>query len=166
MQTSRLSLRQLTLDDAPFILELLNEPGFIQYIGDKDVRTIVGAENYLTTGPLASYEKNGFGLMAVELLPQSKMKMTIGLCGLVQRESLPGPDLGYAFLARYCGQGYAIEAAQAVMQNTLFPRVLAITAPDNDRSIRLLLKLGFQFEKLMEMGKARETVKLFAWTGG
>ncbi len=171
IQTPRLTLRQLTLDDAPFIVEQLNEPGFIQYIGDKNVRTLKDACEYLATVN-KSYELHGFGLMAVVAMgshqnPQSLIQnpqSPIGLCGLVRRDSLPGPDLGYAFLARYTGQGYAFEAAQAVLQNANLPCVLAITSPDNERSVHLLEKLGFQFEKFMTLGEREETVKLYALT--
>ena len=162
IKTPRLNLRPLTAGDATFIVEQLNEPGFIQYIGDKHVRTLDDAREYVTKIQ-ESYERNGFGLLAVELSSQESQipQSPIGLCGLVQRESLPGPDLGYAFLARYTGKGYAFEAAQAVLQQANLPRVLAITSPDNERSVHLLERLGFQFEKMMSMGEREEAVRLY-----
>jgi RimJ/RimL family protein N-acetyltransferase len=158
IQTPRLTLRRLTLEDAPFIIEQLNEPGFIQYIGDKNVRNLEDARQYLATVFL-SYERHGFGLLGVEIL--AEVSAPIGICGLVRRDSLPGPDLGYAFLARYTGKGYALEAAQAVLHHARLPRVLAITSPDNERSVHLLEKLGFQFEKMMSMGEREEAVRLY-----
>lgn len=150
LRTTRLVLRELTLRDATFILELLNEPGFITFIGDKGVRDLAGAEKYLREGPLASYAKHGFGLWAVTLKDTGT---AIGACGLLQREFLAHPDLGYAFLARFTGQGYAHEAASAVLgharERLKIPTLHALTAEQNPASIKLLNRLGFAFERFI-----------------
>jgi len=143
-RTERLSLRHFTLNDAPFVLRLLNDPSFLQYIGDRGVRTLEDAENYLRCGPLASYVANGHGLDAVVL---HEGDICIGMCGIVRRDTLPGPDLGYAFLPEYTGAGLAEEATRAALKHARdalhFSEMLAIVQPDNAASIRLLHKLGF-----------------------
>ena len=152
LQTERLVIRELTLADAAFVLELLNDPGFHQYIGDRGVRDILGAEKYLQNGPMASYAKHGFGLWMVELKDAGG---PVGICGLLQRDTLPQPDIGFAFLARHTGRGYGYESAIAVLQhgrNILkIPVILAITAEENPTSINLLQKLGFRFERMIQM---------------
>jgi ribosomal-protein-alanine N-acetyltransferase len=157
-------LREFTLEDDGFILELLNEPGFLRFIGDKGVRTLADAREYLQRGPMDSYRQNGFGLYAVcvgEAAP-------LGMCGLVNRQGLDDPDIGFAFLARNWGNGYAVEAAAAVLDHgrrvLALPRILAITSPDNRASISVLEKIGFQFERLMQLPRDTEPVKLFAAT--
>ena len=163
MTTGRLLIRQFVIDDAEFIVELLNQPSFIRFIGDKKVRTVDDARSYITTGPIASYQRHGFGLYLVEL---NDGKVPIGMCGVLKRESLPDPDLGFAFLPEYWGQGYAFEAASAVLKearDTFKPtRILAITNPDNDASIKLLAKLGFQLERVMKLSSDSDEVKLFS----
>ncbi|HSC48038.1 MAG TPA: GNAT family N-acetyltransferase [Gammaproteobacteria bacterium] len=146
-ETARLRLRRLTLDDAAFVFELANDPDWIRYIGDRGIRDLDGARSYLTKGPLDMYARLGFGLYAVELKADGA---AIGICGLIKRESLPDVDIGFAFLARYRGRGYAREAAEATLaqgqQAYGLRRILAIVSPDNDRSIRLLEGLGFACE--------------------
>ena len=146
LETERLLLRPFTLDDAPFALTLLNEPSFLHFIGDKNVRSHEAARQYIQTGPLASYERNGFGLLVVEL---NDSHTPIGMCGLLKREELPAPDIGFAFLPDYWGQGFAFEAASAVMKDAgerrKLTQVLAIVNPDNDASIKLLERLGLRF---------------------
>lgn len=163
LETERLSLRQLSLEDAPFILTLLNEPSFLRYIGDKQVRNIEGAEQYLLNGPIASYKQNGFGLYLVALQEHGT---PIGICGLIKRAELPDVDIGFAFLPDFWNQGFAFEAATAVMdygQETLkLDRIVAITSLDNDASIKLLQKIGFTFSGLIDLGNDREQVKLFS----
>ncbi len=143
-RTERLSLRHFNLDDAPFVLRLLNDPSFLQYIGDRGVRTLEDAENYLRSGPIASYAANGHGLGAVVLRDGN---ICIGMCGIVRRDTLPGPDLGYAFLPEYTGAGLAQEATRAALKHARdalhFSEILAIVQPDNAASIKLLRKLGF-----------------------
>lgn len=145
LQTARLSLRQLSEDDAPFMLELLNEPSFIRNIGDRGVRTIDQARAYIAAGPVASYQRFGFGLYLVERGPAPRMP--IGICGLLKRDELPDPDIGFAFLPAYWSQGYALESAAAVRdyaRDTIgLSRLLAIVSPSNGGSIRLLERLGF-----------------------
>ena len=161
--TARLTLREFVDADAPFILTLLNQPSFLRFIGDKKVRTVDDARRYITTGPIASYQRHGFGLYLVEL---KDGKVPIGMCGVLKRESLPDPDLGFAFLPEYWGQGYAFEAASAVLKEARdtfkLTRILAITNPDNDASIKLLAKLGFQLERVMKLSSDSDEVKLFS----
>ncbi|HEY0723403.1 MAG TPA: GNAT family N-acetyltransferase, partial [Pyrinomonadaceae bacterium] len=152
LETGRLFLRGLTVGDAEFILTLLNEPSFLRFIGDKKVRTVADAEQYILNGPVASYERHGFGLLLVEL----KVAQTpIGICGLLKREELPDPDIGFAFLPDFWNKGYAFEAAAAVMKDARerlkLERILAITNQDNEASIKLLQKIGLQFERLIKM---------------
>ena len=111
LETPRLELRRLTVDDAPFMLGLLNEPSFIQFIGDRGVRTIEEAQTYISLGPMASYARFGFGLYLVEL---KSPRTPIGICGILKREELPEPDIGFAFRPAFWSQGYAWEAASAV----------------------------------------------------
>ena len=161
--TARLTLREFVDADAPFILTLLNQPSFLRFIGDKKVRTVDDARRYITTGPIESYQRYGFGLYLVEL---KDGKVPIGMCGVLKRESLPDPDLGFAFLPEYWGQGYAFEAASAVLKEARdtfkLTRILAITNPDNDASIKLLAKLGFQLERVMKLSSDSDEVKLFS----
>ena len=163
LNTERLLVRGFDTNDAEFILELLNQPSFIQFIGDKGVRSVDDARNYITTGPIESYQRHGFGLYLVELKDR---KVTIGMCGVLKRESLPDPDLGFAFLPEYWGKGYAFEAASAALDQARdffkLARILAITNPDNDASIKLLAKLGFQFERVMKLSSDSDEVKLFS----
>lgn len=153
LETNRLRLRQLTDDDASFILELLNDPAFLTNIGDKGVRDEDGARRYVAEGPARSYEQHGFGLWAVELKESST---PIGMCGLLKRDTLPDVDIGYAFLPQYRAQGYAYEAAEATMRHareTLgIGRVIAIVSPGNESSIRLLEKIGLRFDRTIQMG--------------
>ena len=161
--TARLRLRELTVADAPFILRLLNEPSFIENIGDRGVRTVEDARVYIENGPVASYIRFGFGLYLVEL---SLSGEPIGICGILQRDALPDPDLGFAFLPAYWGQGFAFEAAAEVRRYARTElgvgRLLAITNPQNDPSIRLLEKLGFRFEGMMRLENDETELKLFA----
>jgi RimJ/RimL family protein N-acetyltransferase len=160
LETERLILRRFTVDDAQFALTLLNEPSFLRYIGDKKVRTLDDARQYILTGPVASYERNGFGLCVVELKASHK---PIGMCGLIKRDELPDPDIGFAFLPDFWNKGFAFEAAAAVLQSArdTFQLVLAITSLDNVASIKLLERLGFTFEKIISLAKDREQVRLF-----
>lgn len=156
LQTERLVIRRLTDDDAPFILTLLNEPSFLRFIGDKKVRSVEDARQYIRNGPAASYERHGFGLCLVQL----KDSLTpAGMCGLLKRDDLPAPDIGFAFLPDFWNKGFAFEAASAVMndgrERLNLTRILAIVNPDNDASIKLLQKLGMKFERV------KDDVKVF-----
>ncbi len=162
LETARLILRQLSIDDAEFILRLLNEPSFLRYIGDKSVRNLDDARLYILNGPVASYGRNGFGLYLVELKENG---IPIGISGLVKRDTLPDPDIGFAFVPEYWSKGYAVESAAAVMtyaKETLrLSRVLAITSPDNEMSARLLGKIGLGFERMIRLSDDAAEVKLF-----
>lgn len=162
-ETERLSLRPFVVDDAQFILTLLNEPSFLRYIGDKQVRNLEDARQYILNGPVASYEQNGFGLYLVEI---KESQTAIGMCGLLKREQLPDPDIGFAFLPKFWSKGFAFEAAAAVLEDACerlkLPRILAITSLDNDASIKLLERLGFRFERVMQLAADLDQIKLFA----
>ena len=162
LETPRLELRRLTEDDAPFMLGLLNEPSFIQFIGDRGVRSIEEAQTYISLGPMGSYGRFGFGLYLVEL---KSPRTPIGICGLLKREELPEPDIGFAFRPAFWSQGYAWESASAVQRyarDTLgLPRLLAIVNPSNASSIRLLEKLGFTFTSLTRLNPEAHDVKLY-----
>ncbi|WP_194437911.1 GNAT family N-acetyltransferase [Vibrio fluminensis] len=151
-ETERLIVRHFELSDAEFIVRLLNQDSFIRYIADKNVRTEEDAINYLKQGPMASYAKYGFGLSLVVL----KLCQTpIGMCGVLKRDELEHPDLGYAFLDEFAGKGYASEAAKQVLTSTMsacqLDTVLAVTLPDNLRSNKLLKAVGFEFKQPMEL---------------
>jgi len=155
-------LRRFVEDDAGFVLALLNDPAFLQFIGDKRVRTIDDAKNYLKTGPIESYRKYGYGLLLVEL---RETKTPIGMCGILKRDQLQHPDLGFAFLPDYRNQGYAFESASAVMSHARdilsINQVLAIVNTDNHRSIKLLEKLGFKFKHMIQLSEDASEIKLF-----
>ena len=160
--TERLVLRELVETDAPFIRALVNSPGWLKFIGDRGIKTIADAENYIIKGPVASYENNGFGLYLVALKEED---VSIGMCGLIQRDSLPGPDIGFAFLPEYTGHGYALEAATAILRHAhdklQLEKLLAITMEENIRSVQLLGKLGFRFEKKVQLGLGEKELMLF-----
>lgn len=162
IETARLALTGLADADAGFICGLLNEPSFLRYIGDRGVRTVEDASRYIREGPAAMYAKYGYGLLRVGLRPGGT---PIGICGVLKRDALPEPDLGFSLLPAYWSQGYAFEAADAVMQHARarlrLGRILAITSPDNEASIRLLGKLGFRFERMMRLTGDAGEVRLF-----
>lgn len=162
METARLTIRRLQPSDATFILALLNDPAFIRYIGDRGIRTDADARRYIADGPMASYERHGFGLYLVE---RKSDGVPAGICGLLQRDYLPDVDLGFAFLPAFRSQGLAFEAATAILAEARGlgrARVLAITAPDNTASIRLLGKLGFYFERCIQPAGERAQLSVFA----
>ena len=162
LETERLLLQHLSTQDAEFILELLNDPAFIRNIGDRGVRTIDGANSYILNGPLASYDKNGFGLYLVKLKETDE---SIGMCGLIRRDTLEDVDIGYAFLPKFWSKGYAVEAARAVKEyakNAIgLNRIVAIVDPENEGSIRILEKIGLQFEKMVKLSEDDIELKLF-----
>lgn len=165
LQTERLILYKLTLNDTDFIIELVNSPGWLQYIGYRNIHTTEDAIRYLEDGPLKSYEQNGFGLLMIQL---KSTKTSIGMCGLLKRDALPLPDLGYALLPAYEGKGYITEATSAylayVAQQLQIEKLMAITSLDNEKSIRVLEKLHFVFERYMNMSGDDYPVRLFSWT--
>jgi RimJ/RimL family protein N-acetyltransferase len=163
LETDRLQLRQLSLDDAEFILRLLNEPSFIQNIGDRGVRTIDDARGYIVKGPITSYEQFGFGLWMVETKSPSG---PIGICGLLKRDVLDDVDIGYALLPEFWSQGYALESASAVIsyarEKLGLKRVVAVTNPNNRSSIRLLEKMGFKYERMVQLSDGAPEIQLLA----
>jgi RimJ/RimL family protein N-acetyltransferase len=162
LETDRLVLRRLSVDDAVFILELLNEPSWLRFIGDPGVRTLEDAESYLLKGPIEMYARHGFGLYLTALKADG---VPMGMCGLVKREALDDIDIGFAFLPRFWGRGYAHEAAAAVMAHAKaalgLRRVVAIVAPDNRSSLKLLGKLGMRFERMVKLADGGQEIELF-----
>ena len=162
LNTGRLEIRPFTHADARFIYELLNDKDFIKQIQDRGVRNLEHAREYITNGPLGSYERFGFGLCCVVELSTGK---SVGMCGLLQRETLPVPDIGYAFLPFARGKGYAYEATSAVVDfagSVLnLERILAVTGEANATSQKLLLKLGFRFLELAQFESNSEPVPCF-----
>ncbi|WP_269530876.1 GNAT family N-acetyltransferase [Chitinimonas sp. BJYL2] len=150
LQTTRLLIRRLTLADAGFMLALLNTPSWLQFIGDRGVRTLADAERYIAQGPMAQYASLGFGFCAVESTASGEV---MGICGLTQRDYLDAPDIGFAFLDDYCGKGYGYEAAAAVLEHAWrelgLTRILATTRLDNLNSQKLLVKLGLRFNRVI-----------------
>ncbi len=163
LETDRLVLRRMSADDAPFILELVNDSSWLRFIGDRGVRTLDDAREYIRKGPVDMYARLGFGLYVTERKADG---VPIGICGLLKRESLEDVDLGFANLPGFWGKGYAFESASAVLRlaKSAFGlgRILAITAPDNHSSIRLLEKLGLSFEQIVRFSEDESELKLFA----
>ncbi|QWG45892.1 N-acetyltransferase [Bacillus mycoides] len=162
LETERLTLRWIDVKDAPFILELVNDPAWIQFIGDKGVRNLEDAKNYILNGPVDMYNKMGFGLYLVE----RKEDLTpLGMCGLIKRDSLEDVDIGFAFLEKFRSNGYGYESASAVIEygkNELgLKRIVAITSIDNTASGKLLEKVGLRFEKIIS--DSGEDLKLFGY---
>lgn len=162
LRTERLTLRRFGTDDAPFILELVNQPSFVEFIGDKGVATLADAEQYLQEGALTSYREHGFGPYMVL---ETESGDAAGMCGLYQRDNLSLPDLGYAFLERCFRRGYGVEASQGVMDyaaSTLgLAELAAIVDPDNTRSIALLDRLGFEFRTMYLMPNEETFVRFY-----
>jgi [ribosomal protein S5]-alanine N-acetyltransferase len=154
LETERLLLRRFTASpsEAEFVLQLVNEPSYLQNIGDKGVRTLEQATTYLLEGPIKSYQLNGHGLYLV-LLKDSLQP--VGSCGLLKRDQFPDADLGYAFLPEFWSQGFAFEAASAVVdygkRSLKLPKIIALVAPANSASIKLLKKLGFTYSEQVKM---------------
>ena len=161
LETERLLLREFTTDDTAFILELVNSAGWLQYIGDRNIKSVEQAKAYLENGPIKSYRENGFGLCLVERKDDAK---AIGMCGLLKREYLDTPDMGFAFLPEFNGNGYAYEIANATVEyakNKLkISTVSAIAMANNEKSIRLLEKMGFSFKKTIFLPTGKEELQL------
>lgn len=160
--TARLRLRELHHDDAGFIHALVNDPDWLRHIGDRGVRTLDDARGYIDNGPRAMYGAHGHGLLAVETRGGGR---PIGLCGLLRRETLDDPDLGFAFLPDWRGRGYALEAAAATLawarSQRGLRRVVAITSQDNAASGRLLEKIGFAYERDVRLAADAEPLRLY-----
>lgn len=163
METERLVLRRLDLDDTAFIFELVNDPDWLRHIGDKNVRSLDDARAYLVNGPLAMYAQHGFGLFAVE---RREDRALIGMCGLIKRDTLDDVDIGFAYLPAYRAQGYAREAAAATLayaRDALgLKRVVAIVSPANHASARLLERVGLRYERPVRPAADRDPIDLFA----
>lgn len=162
IQTERLHLRTVSPDDAPFYLELVNDPSWIRFIGDRGIRTVDAARAAILDGPVAMYERLGYSLYLVQRRSDGA---AMGMCGLIKRDVLPDTDIGYAISPRYWGQGYAYEAAAAVVAHARgplgLPRLMAITSPDNDASIQLLGKLGMRFVERIHLEGWHEDSNLY-----
>ncbi len=163
IQTQRLSLRWLTDNDAEFILDLLNQPSWLEFIGDRGVRNLDDARAYINNGPLAMIKQHGFGLYLTETKSSS---IPIGLCGLLKRETLDDVDIGFAFHPDFWGKGYAKEATSACVDYASGPlrleRLVAITLPSNQASIALLKTIGMRYEKEISLGDSDEVLQLYA----
>ena len=150
LESARLTFREATADDADFVLELLNEPNYIRFVADRGLRTRDDAARYIEEKFRPSYAEHGFGFYVVELKSSGE---AIGICGLAKRETMEDVDVGYSFLERFWGNGYAVEAARAVMDYARrvlgLQRVVGVTAPENASSIRVLEKIGLRFEKMI-----------------
>ncbi|MGH1295544.1 GNAT family N-acetyltransferase [Bacillus pretiosus] len=162
LETERLVLRWFDIKDAPFILELVNDPAWIQFIGDKRIKNLEDAKKYILNGPIDMYNKMGFGLYLVE---RKEDFTPLGMCGLIKRDSLEDVDIGFAFLEKFRSKGYGFESASAVIdygvQNLGMKRIVAITTLDNINSGKLLEKVGLQFEKIIS--DSGEDLKLFGY---
>jgi RimJ/RimL family protein N-acetyltransferase len=163
LETERLTLREVTLGDAAFVLELLNEPSYIRFVADRGVRTADDAARYITEKFLPSYAQHGFGFYLVELTAE---RTPIGICGLAKRETLDDVDIGYSLLERFWGNGYALEAARGVMDYARrvlgLKRVVAFTAVDNESSAKLLGKLGLRYDKMIDLPGYEGGSRLFS----
>ena len=163
LETERLRLRKMVVADAEFIHGLMNDPAYLEYIGDKGVKTVADAENFLANRAIKSYDENGFGHYIVELKSDGT---PIGTCGYVKRDELDDPDIGFAFLPEFRKLGYALESAKAILDFGIdvlgFKKLSAITTQHNDRSGLLLEKLGFSFERLISMSNGDE-LRLFTF---
>lgn len=161
LETERLILREITVDDAAFALDLLNQPSFIKYIGDRGVRDLDQSRDFIENRYRKSYRDHGYGLYVVE---SKNVGVPIGFCGFVRRIELPAPDIGFAFLPQYERKGYGFESAGAILRYGVeklnFEVVLAITSQDNESSGKLLEKLGFNYYRLISMPNG-EVLKLF-----
>jgi RimJ/RimL family protein N-acetyltransferase len=162
LETARLRLRRFDLEDTAFIIQLLSSPGWLEYIGDRNVKTQEEAKNYLENGPLKSYKQNGFGLCMVE----TKEGVPIGMSGILRRDNLEHPDIGFALLPEYQSQGYAFEIADATLEyaknHLQLATVFAITLPNNTRSMRLLERIGLRFVKTICFEASVEELLLYS----
>jgi RimJ/RimL family protein N-acetyltransferase len=167
LETTQLILAELSIEDTAFIIELVNTPGWIKYIGDRNVKNEQQAIAYLENGPLKSYTDNGYGLWKVLLKAEQK---AIGMCGIINRENLDHPDIGFAFLPAYSGRGYAFEAASSALKfatdKLKLSTILAITLPSNERSKRLLEKIGLVFIKQFSFPESEELLMLYSTNPG
>ena len=162
IETARLRLRELTLADAPLMLAIWNDPAFIRFVGDRGIRTLRDARAAMTAGALKLYEHYGYGPYGVVLRDEGT---PIGICGLFRREGLDEPDIGFATLPAHCGNGYAYEAARAVLEYARdelgIPQLIAIVSPENEASVGLIRKLGLRFERMHRMAGDDDNVAIY-----
>ena len=163
IETERVVLRKFTIDDAAFMLEMLNTPTWLRFIGDRNVKTLEEAENYLLNGNIRSYQEYGFGFYVVVI---KETQESIGICGIVKREGLEDVDIGFAFFQQFMGKGYGYEAGSATLNYALndlkIKKIVAIVDPENVVSIALLKKIGLQFEKMIQLSPKDIKLMLFA----
>jgi RimJ/RimL family protein N-acetyltransferase len=163
LETERLALRRLAPDDAAFMLELVTDPSWIEFIGDRGLKSVDDARAYVVEKYVDGYERHGFGLYLVALKETGE---PLGICGLIKRETLDDVDVGFAFLPRHAGLGYATEAAAASLEHGWrdlgLRRIVAITTPNNVRSIRVLEKVGLRFERTFRMEGDEEELAFYA----
>ncbi len=161
--TPRLRLRRLGLEDAPFILELVNDPDWLRFIGDRGIHDLDAARRYIVDGPQAMQARHGFSLYCVT---SKEDGAPLGMCGLIKRDNLEDVDLGFAFLNACRGRGYAREAAAGTLEHARalgLRRIAAITDPENARSIHLLEGLGFRFQESRVFKPEEPPLKVFLW---
>lgn len=162
LTTERLRITHFSEADAPFVFELLNTPSWIKYIGNRDINSLKDARHYIVEKYLSNYKKYGFGAYKVSLKDNN---IPIGTSGLFRRQGLEGIDAGFAFLPDYEGFGYAYEATVAILEHEKthhdIQRILAITLPKNQRSINLLLRLGFKYDKIIRLPNDDEDLALY-----
>jgi RimJ/RimL family protein N-acetyltransferase len=163
LESERLRLRELTLDDTAFIIELVNTSGWLTFIGDRNIKTEEQAKSYLENGPIKSYHENGFGLSLVEI---KDSQTRVGMCGILKRDTLEHPGIGFAFLPEFMEKGYAFEMAHATVQHAInqlkLPIIYAIVVPENVRSIKLLNKIGLTFVKRFHFGDSNQELLLYS----
>ena len=163
IETERLNLREMSEADAGVVLAILNDPGFIRFVGDRGVRTLEAAARYIDERFAESYRQNGFGLWLVET---KDGRVPVGICGLLTRKELGVVEVGYAFLPPFRGKGYAYEAASAALRHARdvlgLPRLHAVVDPENAASIRVLEKLGMKFERPIKLTPEESEVNLFS----
>lgn len=166
IESKKLLLRQFTPADSDFIVHLLNSENWLQFIGDRHVRTTEQAREYLYNGPIKSYETNGFGLSLVALKSDGT---PIGMCGLLKRNELEFPDIGFAFLPEFTGHGYAFEIAVKTLEygfsQLQLKKILAITDPANASSIKLLEKLGLKYERIFVARDSGKELLMYGMSG-
>lgn len=164
LETDRLQVRRLSTDDAGFLLTVFNDPAFLRFVGDRNIKTLDQARAFIESGPFESYRRFGFGHFVAALKSD---RTPIGICGFVKRDALEDVDIGFSLLPEFRAQGYGFEAASALMAygaNTLgFRRIVAIASPDNESSTRLLGKLGMTFERMVKLSDDGETLSLYVW---
>jgi len=164
LETSRLALRPFSVEDAAFVYGLVNDPAWLEHIGNRNVRSLEDARAYIRDRILTMYERVGFGMYVVALQGTGE---AVGTCGLIRRDGLDDVDIGFAFLPRYRGRGFAVESAAAVLAHATgvlrMKRVVAIVSAANHRSIRILEKIGLRFERMLKLPGDDEEVRLYAY---